>query len=287
MLNEKLSDFGKEADTYRKKSADMKHLTELERKQEQGEQFNQDDLSFLYELNSPIDGFGYDKDPRIKELRATRNPEEDMLIIFNCTKAQIATKVEDIKPNTKAFVGPLTPNIFQQLPETLEHIYTKFPEGRIKKETITIGGKSAKELIQEMHEAGINISNYAKDILQNPEFTTEKASEQATLIRLTVADMGFSKTATTDQIYERAKEFGLELCPPDTGPNYRLQYQNQPEGEWLDVGMKQITDPVSRPLVFGLERLVVGLWLLGSWAKPGSEWLPDRRIVFRLRKLKT
>jgi hypothetical protein len=281
-LDNKLEEFGTEADTYRKKSDDMKLLTKLEAKQENNKPLTKDDLTFLYELNSPIEGFGYEKDPRIEGLRQTRNSKEDMLIIFDCTKDQIATTVEEIKPSTKAFLGPLTSNIFQQLPEDLDHIYTSFPEGRIKKETITIGGKTAEQLTSEMQEAGIKINDYAKDMLKSPDFRSSKQAEQITLISLTVADLGFSRIAT-DQIYKRAKELGLELCPSDTGPNYRLQYQDQPLNEWSYIAMKQIAGSAGSPRVFGLERSGAGLWLCGGWAEPEDGWGLDGEFVFRLR----
>jgi len=78
MLDSKLKDFGSEADVYRKKSADMKFLTALEHKHKDGLSFTKDDLLFLYEVNAPIESFGYDKDPRINELRMGRNTKADL-----------------------------------------------------------------------------------------------------------------------------------------------------------------------------------------------------------------
>jgi len=49
-------------------------------------------------------------------------------------------------------------------------------------------------------------------------------------------------------------------------------------------GAPHKTDPDSNPNVFKLERNDDGLWLNDNWAKPGNEWNPDNRIVFRLRK---
>ena len=135
-----------------------------------------------------------------------------------------------------------------------------------------------------MEAAGINISDYAKSMLKNREFVPGKNPEEATLIRLTVADLGFKSSATTDQIYERAQILGLELCPADAGPNYRLKYQNQPLNEWIYMGMKQITDSGGHPVVFKLERDDDGLWLHDRWAPPGRVWHPDLKFVFRLRK---
>src|SRR3989344_4126690 len=283
-LDGKLQEFGTEADAYRKKSEDMRMLTALEKKRENEEPFTKANLVLLYEIDAPIKGFGYQKDPRIAELRQGRNTEEDMLVIFECTKDEIAHVPSQINENTKAYVGQLEPGIFQKLPENLEHVYTSFPEKKIRRENVEIGGKSAEQLISEMEAAGINISDYAKSMLDNREFVPGKNPEEATLIRLTVADLGFKSSATTDQIYERAQNLGLELCPADTGPNYRLKYRNQPLNEWIYMGMKQISGSDGGPSVFGLERNDDGLWLDDRWALPDDEWFPDRKFVFRLRK---
>jgi hypothetical protein len=283
-LDAKLQDFGGEADSYRKKSGDMKMLTALDQKKEQDQPFAKDDLVFLYEINSSIEGFGYQTDPRIAELRQGRNTEEDMLVIFDCTKEEIAHVPSQLTKDTKAYVGQLEPGIFQKLPEGLEHVYTSFPEKKIRRESVEIGGKTKEQLIALMEATHINISDYAKSMMENRDFVPGKNREEATLIRLTVADLGFKTSATTDQIYERAQTLGLELCPPDTGPNYRLKYKDQPLNEWVRIGMKQIADSGGRPGVFSLGRDDGGLWLGSIWAEPDDEWYPDDRFVFRLRK---
>jgi hypothetical protein len=285
-LDQKLGEFGGEATIYRKKSNDMRMLTSLEKKREKDETFTKDDLLFLYEVNSSIEGFGYEKDPRVEELRRDRNLDEDMLVIFYCTKAEIAHVPNEINANTKAYVGPLEPGVLQKLPENFEHVYTSFPDKKIRRENVEIGGKDAKQLTRDLEAAGINISDYAKDMLKSRDFVAGKKKEEITLIRLTVADLGFSSSATTDQIYARAQELGLELCPPDTGPNYRLKYQDQPLGEWINIGMKPILGR-DGPVVFDLGRRGGGLWLGGDWARPGSGWDPNDEFVFRLRKVES
>jgi hypothetical protein len=122
-------------------------------------------------------------------------------------------------------------------------------------------------------------------MMDNPDFITGTNPEEAKLVRLTVADLGFKTSATTDQIYERAQALGLELCPADTGPNYRLQYKDQPLGEWVRIGMKQIADSAGLPFIFCLVRDVGCLWLLDGWAGPGSAWFPDGVFAFRFRKV--
>lgn len=68
------------------------------------------------------------------------------------------------------------------------------------------------------------------------------------------------------------------------GPHYRLKYRNQPLNEGIYMGMKQISVSVGDPRVFKLGRGGSGLWLDEYWARPGNEWSPYNRFVFRLRK---
>jgi len=287
VLDTKLAEFGTEADAYRKKSSDMKELTALDQKHEKDEPLTKDDLIFLYEINSSIEGFGYETDPRIAELRQRRTVEEDMLVVFECTKEEIAHVPSQITKDTKAYIGQLEPGIFQKLPDNLEHVYTSFPDKKIRRENVEIGGKSTEQLIAEMETAHINISDYAKFMLKSRDFIPGKTKETATLIRLSVADLGFKLNATIDQIYERAQVLGLELCPPDTGPNYRLKYKDQPLNEWIRIGMKQIAVPSGFPSIFSLARAGDGLWLYSSWARSDDEWNPFSQFVFRLRKSKS
>ena len=78
----------------------MKKVTELVKKQEKEEPFTKDDLTLLYELNAPIEGFGYEKDPRIAELRDTRDVEADLPVLFDCAPEGIAHNVSEIKDIT-------------------------------------------------------------------------------------------------------------------------------------------------------------------------------------------
>lgn len=204
IVQEKLKEFPDGA-AYEKKSQDMNLLTDIENKTKKGQSLAKDELTFLYEINSSIEGFGYQRDPRIVELRQGRNLEEDMLVIFECTRDEIAHASSQINENTKAYVGQLEPGTFQKLPENLKYMYISFPEKKIHRENVKTGGKSAKQLIFEMEAAGINITWYARNILLNEtefKFIPGKNPEDITFIRLTVADLGFETNATTRQIYK-------------------------------------------------------------------------------------
>ena len=262
----------------------MKTLTVIENKIKANKALSKDELIFLYEINSKIEGFGYQTDPRIKELRNERNPKEDATVVFDCVNEpnRIAWNYEEVNKNTKAYIGPLFPGIFKKLSH-LEHIYTSFPEGKIRRANVEIGGKDAKQLEEELVKAGYRISDYAKHMLNSKDFTTSKKPEQIKTVRLKVRDL-FSDNFlhTTDDIYKKAEEMGLELCPAEVGPQYRLQYTNQPMNEWFRIAMKQISDSDRDPHVFGLERTSDGVWLHDGWAKPARKWDPDDEFVFRL-----
>ncbi|MEI6810797.1 MAG: hypothetical protein WCK60_01950, partial [Candidatus Nomurabacteria bacterium] len=75
---------------YEKKARDMKQLLTLIQKQEKGAVFTQEDLLFLYEVNTTIEGFGHNRDPRIEILLEQRNRQEDIQTICNCEPQCIA-----------------------------------------------------------------------------------------------------------------------------------------------------------------------------------------------------
>jgi len=82
VLEEKLGEFGPEANEYRKKTEDMKRLTEIDTRNKAGEELSKEDLSFIYEVNRQISGFGYTRDPRINEILKQRNKSEDIAFII-------------------------------------------------------------------------------------------------------------------------------------------------------------------------------------------------------------
>ena len=70
---------------YQKKVSDMKYLTMLENKQEQGLEFSIDDLTFLYHTNQ----FSWEVDPRIREIIQKRNQKQDLAHIFKISEKEI------------------------------------------------------------------------------------------------------------------------------------------------------------------------------------------------------
>jgi len=105
------------------------------------------------------------------------------------------------------------------------------------------------------------------------------------LVKVTVAELGFKEGVRRDQIYERAKELGLDLCLPEVGPQLRMQYLDQPNGEWILIGMEPIRDAVGDLSVFSVDRYDSELWLRSGYDDPDSVWSAGIQWVFvRSRK---
>ncbi|MBI5798560.1 MAG: hypothetical protein HZB10_01345 [Candidatus Yonathbacteria bacterium] len=177
----------------------MKHVTALVKKAEKGEQFTKDDLVFLYEIDSKIKGFGYKKDPRIVELRKMRNPREDASIVLDCTPDQIATTQAEITENTKAYIGPLFPGIFKR---DLEHIYTSFPEGKIKKTEMTVHPLLKEEALEAYRKSGGDTWIWP-ELEKNMPYTTPKEDV------LDVFLLGFGKSVSSDDALAEMDRLGV------------------------------------------------------------------------------
>lgn len=84
VLEEKMGEFGKQGEIYKKKAEDMGRLTNIDNRQQKGESLSSDDLRFIYEIDGSIKSFAQweGKDPRVKEIIETRDFKTDMVGIF-------------------------------------------------------------------------------------------------------------------------------------------------------------------------------------------------------------
>jgi len=117
ILEAKLREFPS-YDSYKKKVNDVTLLTDIYRKFKITD-LTKEELRFIYELDSLIDTFGFDIDPRIKEILANRDLKADLSLAYNCRIDEIGIYPEsfngkkcyygDIKinePNLNNFVLP-------------------------------------------------------------------------------------------------------------------------------------------------------------------------------------
>ncbi|MBQ6495062.1 MAG: DUF4116 domain-containing protein [Bacilli bacterium] len=86
VVQEKLKDFelsDKEQKKYMKIIFDVKKLSQLYKKFKFNINFTEDDIRFIYELDGEIEGFGWARDQRIREIRDKRNKKDDFLSFNN------------------------------------------------------------------------------------------------------------------------------------------------------------------------------------------------------------
>ncbi len=270
---------------YEKKVSDMRQLTVIEKKIRAGQDLTQPELVFLYEIDDKIQGFGYQDDPRVAELRATRDPITDAPIVMDCQPDEISWSQDQINQNTKAYIGPLFPGIFQQL-ANIEHIYTQFPEGKISRNEVETTGKAGPQLETELENISVHFYDDSKFMLQSSKFIVTEAGEKISTIKLQVrALFSDERSHAYSEILTQAFELGLDLLPHETAADLLLDEKTQPEmGEWYRVVSKPIAGRRGHPLVFDLGRDDDGLWLSCYRAKPVLEWRPDRELLFALRK---
>ena len=102
ILEEKLKEFP-DRDKYLKREHDMKLLTLIDKKVNNNVELSLEELKFLYEVNSKIDGFGYKKDPRIEEIKSKRNCKKDYAYLFNIKEEEVALSQEEWEKNPNKF----------------------------------------------------------------------------------------------------------------------------------------------------------------------------------------
>lgn len=151
--------------------------------------------------------------------------------------------------------------------------------------TIKLGThKDVNALKKAITKAGCKIGDWANDMLGKEAFTIAPTEQEIDLVVVTVGELGFKNGAKYSDICQRAQELGLELCPNEVGPQLRLQYKDQPKGEWLRIAMEPITDSGGDRFIFRVAHGVNDLWLYWNYGNPGHVWDAGLRFVFVLRK---
>lgn len=90
---------------FEKKSCDMKRLTEIENKINDGKELSVDELSFLWEVDSRVEGFGFSSDPRIRELRSRRDKTADFVAIYKCKPKELALFADQLGKKRPYYAG--------------------------------------------------------------------------------------------------------------------------------------------------------------------------------------
>jgi hypothetical protein len=149
--------------------------------------------------------------------------------------------------------------------------------------TIKLGThKSVNDLRQSLKDRGSRISSWGDKILG--KITLTESEMKVTLHVATVKELTGKDWATNRGINEAIRSKGYDLCPAEAGPQLRLQYTDQPKGEWLRIAMKPIADSDGDLDIFSVFHVDGERCLYGGGGHPDGGWSGDDRFVFVSKK---
>jgi hypothetical protein len=148
--------------------------------------------------------------------------------------------------------------------------------------TITLGTRgSAIALRRALHAARCGVGDQAAEVLDGPAFRVATTKAAVDLVVLSVAELGFgAQGAPLAKIYADAARLGLQLCPVEVAPELRLQYLNQPLGEFLNIAMAPVANRRGEIVGLSVANGGAGLILIGGSAEPGFIMPAGARFVF-------
>jgi hypothetical protein len=128
--------------------------------------------------------------------------------------------------------------------------------------------------------AGCGIGGSAEEILARPAFTVSATKTNVELIAVSAAELGFqTDTASLADIYARARQLGFGLAAAEVAPQLRLQYLDQPMGEFL-IGMEPIKTWKGDPVILTVVNGGAGLVLIGQDGSADAEIPAASRFLF-------
>ncbi len=196
---------------------------------------------------------------------------------------QIATNIQEISSETKAYIGPWSVDVHQVLPTGCEHVYKQILENKVFRRTVELSTRTNDEYLKALATQGMQIADWTKDNMLLT-LTPLKKKESVDLVSFSVADLGFSNGVTLAQICATADELGLDLCDPHVGPEMRLAFKDQPVSSDYRIAMKPLFSADGSELVWILDREDAELWLGHDKGLPNSPWSTGVVFVFASRK---
>src|SRR5262245_39736121 len=147
---------------------------------------------------------------------------------------------------------------------------------------ITLGTHKGVNGVRDALDAhNIRVGESADEILGRPAFRFSKTPSPLDLVVLSAFDLGLAKGShSLAEIYRRPRELGLELCPPEAAPQLRLEYLNQPIGEFLHVAMAPVAAYGGNLVDLTIGNGGAGLILIGGDGSPDLMLHSSVKFVF-------
>lgn len=156
---------------------------------------------------------------------------------------------------------------------------------------VVVGALRGDELRAALDARGVLLNAYAEQLLADAPLAT--SVEEVVIVERCVTDLGFLAGATLPQIFARAEQLGLALCPALTAPYLRLAMADQPSASdsvlnsgRAPSGSLTVASPAPRaedeyPKGFYLRVIEGRPWLRGYRCDDQHVWSPQDRFAFR------
>ena len=147
--------------------------------------------------------------------------------------------------------------------------------------TITAGTfANSFALLTALDTAGCSIGSLAEEVLARPAFTVGTTRANVELFAVSAAELGFqTDTARLADIYARARQSGFGLAAAEVAPQLRLQFLDQPIGEFV-IGMEPIRTWTGEPVILTVANGGAGLVLIGRDGSADAEIPVAARFLF-------
>ncbi len=152
---------------------------------------------------------------------------------------------------------------------------------------LEIGGKTAKELVDELHRQNIEITEQAMNMILGNEREFSVSKRKVTAICLSVRQLGFisSDPTVTKTVFAEAKRNALELCPFELGIYQRLNNIN-PGGDdgTYSIAMKPAHNGAFGNYIFRLDNRPASIGIGYCNAGPNAMWDLQDEFMFCMKR---
>jgi hypothetical protein len=148
--------------------------------------------------------------------------------------------------------------------------------------TIAIGTfANSFALASALDAVGCGIGSLAAEVFARPAFSLSPTKRKVNLFAVSAAELGFQNdTASLADIYARAQQLGFGLAAAEVALQLRLQYFDQPIGEFLIVAMEPIKTWKGEPVVLTVANGGAGLIVIGQDGSAEAQIPVASRFLF-------
>ncbi len=146
--------------------------------------------------------------------------------------------------------------------------------------SVTLGlFQTTNEYTEAIKNNGFELSGSTEDMLINVQLSPVK--KEFKLAECNLNDLGiYSEKATWPEVLSAAQKKGYIICPSEVGLALRLEYKDQPDDDWLNIGMELVNDYHFR-VAKGYGHTVLDGW------RVMNVHAPSRRSIDRYARLGT